>query len=389
MARHRKPVVKHPIRRAILAFLGLLTAFTLVGCLAGASGTGETIAPEQAHTVVAALTATGGPDYSATDSAALAALMDSYQVGGASDGRLGESWWATATTLDAVVQQARVSGDRRYLADIAHTYVTNRDAFGPDFKNHYYDDSGWWGLLWIHAYRLTGDARYLASAEDIDQYMADAWTPACGGGVVWAKSIIVSGAQKNSITNEIYLQLSAELAATTHRAAYQVRANAEWAWFRHSGLIRDYDLVTDRLSDDCTPIAVPLTYTQGPVLAGLVALSQVDHDPSLLTEAQKLADASTRSPYLNPGGILREPCEPHCEGDGEEFKGSFVQPLGDLNRLLPTHPYTAYLDRQVASMLANDQFSGARFGTSFAGPPDVTTPVRQATAVSAITATMR
>lgn len=368
--------------------LGLLVGLVVIALLGIASGCGDQRqAPAEVVTEVAATTP-AGPDYTATAMAALDRLMDQYQTSGPSAGRLLEPWWTTATTIDGVIHAEQLTGDRRYVADIVHTYDTNRDVFGADFKNHYFDDSGWWGLTWLHGYQLTGDRRMLATAQDIDDYMASAWSSTCGGGVVWALSLIKHGDQKNAITNEIYLQLSSELSAVAGNKADQSRAEAEWRWFRTSGLIRSDGLVTDQLSPDCRPASIPLTYTQGPILAGLLSLSRVE--PGLVTEARRLADASTTSRFLNPGGILREPCEPNCEGgvDGDEFKGSYAQPLGDLNAALPGHPYTRYLDRQVASILAHDQYEGSRFGGSFAGPPGDPTTVRQYVAFSMIAASL-
>lgn len=379
----------HPLLRGAAYGATTVAAIATIGALTAASGTGQVLAPPRAP-VVAVVTSAAHVDYRPATLAALHALMDDYQHGGDSDGRWGSSWWTTATTMDALITAEQATGDRTYVADIAHTYDTNSGFEGDGFRNHFLDDSGWWGLAWLHAYQLTGVPAYLATARDIDQYMAEHWTSTCGGGVEWALPIIVSGAQKNSITNEVYLQLSAELAVTTRQPLYLNRATAEWTWLFHSGLIRPDHLVTDRLDDQCRPTSIPLTYTQGPILPGLLALSQATGDRSLLAEARTLAAASTTYRPLNPGGVLTEPCEQaqRCAGDAEEFKGSFVQALGVLDRAVPDHPYSAYLTRQAATLYADDRMVGDLYGTSFAGPPDAPSPVRQATAVSALTATL-
>jgi predicted alpha-1,6-mannanase (GH76 family) len=310
--------------------------------------------------------------------------------------RWGSSWWTTATNLDALISVEQRTGDRSYVGDIADLWSANRGygAHGVDpvdvpFGNHYVDDSAWWGLAWLHAYQLTGDQRYLATAEQIDNLIASYWSGSCGGGVVWAMPIIVSGWQKTAITNETYLQLSAELAVVTRHQLYLGRAVQDWQWFRSSGLIRRDDVITDHLDARCRPTSIPLTYTQGPILAGLVALSQATGDDSYLETAQTLANASTTSRTISRSGILREPCEPRsCRGDAEEFKGSYVQGLGVLNRALPDRPYTAYLDRQADSVYAHDRMVGSLYGLSWAGPPDVSSPVRQAAVMSLFAATM-
>jgi predicted alpha-1,6-mannanase (GH76 family) len=386
----------HPLLRGAAYGATTVAAIATIGALAAASGTGQVLAPPRAP-VVAIVTSAAHVDYRPATMAALHALMDDYQHGGDSDGRWGSSWWTTATTMDALITAEQTTGDRSYVADIEHTYDTNA-SFGdaqPEpvtvpWGNHYADDSAWWGLAWLHAYQLTGDARMLTAAEGIDDYVASFWDTTCGGGVKWALPIIVSGSQKNAITNETYLQLSAELAVTTHQPLYLTRAQAEWTWLSHSGLIRPDHLVTDHLDDQCRPTSIPLSYTQGPILPGLLALSQATGDRSLLATARTLADASTTYRPLNPSGVLAEPCEQaqRCAGDAEEFKGSYVQALGVLNRALPQRPYSAYLIRQAATIQADDRMVGDLYGTRWAGPPDAPSPVRQATAVSALASTL-
>jgi hypothetical protein len=106
-----------------------------------------------------------------------------------------------------------------------------------------------------------------------------------------------------------------------------------------------------------------------------------------LTVAQRLANASTTDPALNPNGILREPCESGgCGGDGTTFKGVYVRDLGALNGLLASHPYNAYLTRQANSAYANDRTPLDAYGVHWAGPVDSTDAARQQSAVDLMNA---
>jgi len=46
-----------------------------------------------------------------------------------------------------------------------------------------YDDQAWWGLVWVRAFDVTGERRYLDAARFVFQDMTTAWTTSpCGGG---------------------------------------------------------------------------------------------------------------------------------------------------------------------------------------------------------------
>src|SRR5262249_4106283 len=153
---------------------------------------------------------------------------------------------------------------------------------------------------------------------------------------------------KNAITNELYLELNSALHnRMSGDTTYLQRAQDEWAWFRGSGMINSGQTVNDGLNDSCVNNGdVTWTYNQGVILGGLTELYGGAGDSGLLDSARALANASTSSSYLNPGGVLREPNEPDsaCTGDGDTFKGAYVRGLGVLNKQLSDHPYSGYLD---------------------------------------------
>lgn len=305
------------------------------------------------------------------------------------------AWWSSANDLTALIDAERALGSHTYDGMIARTYdrYVRPACCYPfrDFTNHYYDDSLWWGLAWLDAYRWTGDVRYLAVAEVDDAYVHSARIAGtCGAGIPWAMSTIHDGSQLNAITNELGMELAGELATATGWAAYLREALADWAWLQRSGLIGRDDLVRDHLDAYCRPVGPVWSYNQGTLSAGLTALAAATGDMQYLRTSRHLAGAATASAVLNPAGILTDPCETLgvCAVDGPTFKGADVRGLGQLNAALPDHPYTAYLTRQAATMFAGDRLVDNTYGQHWTGPAPWANAATQGSAVDLLTATM-
>lgn len=305
------------------------------------------------------------------------------------------AWWSSANDLTSLIDASRALGTHQYDVEIATTYRLEQNYVGPqwhnsgpDFRNHYYDDTAWWGLAWLDAYRWTGVRDYLRTAEDDDAYVHSARATACGAGIPWAVPTIKHGDQLNSITNELALKLSAQLASVTDRTDYRTEALTDWAWLRQSGLIGRDGLVRDHLDAACRPDGPAWSYTQGTLSAALTALAQATGQPGYLATARRLADAAATSGQLNPGGVLADPCEAPglCSLDGPVFKGADVRGLGELNAALLDHPYSGYLTRLATAAHRGDRLAGDQYGPHWAGPAPWANAASQGSVVDLLTA---
>jgi predicted alpha-1,6-mannanase (GH76 family) len=301
-------------------------------------------------------------------------------------------WWNAANALTAVIGYIQRTGDETYLGVVDRTFRAAGRKH-PDFLVDFYDDNGWWGLAWVAAYDLTGEARYLDAARTIFANLLTGWDDTCGGGVWWS----TDRAYKNAITNELFLTLAARLhQRCADSGKYLEWARREWDWFCARGLIGASGLVNDGLDESCQNNGgLTWTYNQGVILGGLAALHQITGDAAYLRQGEALADAvltllTTPAPH-GRHGILLEPRE-HIPGrrrddrDLPQFKGIFVRNLYDFYRQSPRPAYREFIRANADSIWANDRNASNQFGLHWAGPFDRADAVRQSSALDVLIA---
>lgn len=295
-------------------------------------------------------------------------------------------WWNSANSITVLSNYERVSGDTSYYSVIANTFTAAQGSHA-NFVNSFYDDDGWWALAWIDAYDVTGNPAYLSMAETIFTAITGGWDSTCGGGVWWN----TSRTYKNAIPNELFLSIAAKLAnRTSGRASafYLNWAQQEWTWFKNSGMINAQNLINDGLNSSnpnaCTNNgATTWSYNQGVILGGLVELYRADNDPTLLPQAEAIANAAIA--HLTQNGILTDPGS-MSGGDAPQFKGIFLRNLMALYVADPDPRYQAFADANAKSIVASDQGPSCEFGALWQGPFDSADATRQTSALDALIA---
>ncbi|GIL25161.1 glycoside hydrolase family 76 protein [Actinocatenispora comari] len=313
------------------------------------------------------------------------------------------SWWNSAVALTTIEDYELRTGDTRYRWVIGNTYQLNKGVFAAgerssdpvegDFVSRAIDDTEWWGLAWLRAYDVTGDATYLNEAVTIADYVDGYWdTSTCGGGVWWDRE----RTYKNAVTNGLYIRLTAELHdRIPGDTRWLGKATTAWNWFLGSGLINSSNLVNDGLTNDCTNNGQTVwSYNQGLAIGAGVEMWRATGDASALATARRLAEAGTSDPALVSAGVLTESCDAltaSCDDNQKQFKGVFLRYLTDLADVTGAPAYRAFATRQADTIWTRDRTADDRLGERWAGGtsaehPNVFDWRTQASALSALLA---
>ena len=310
------------------------------------------------------------------------------------------SWWNAANALTALIEYSKRTGSEEYWPVIANTFdrckefelydsSLGKNKLIRNFLNPWWDDEGWWVLVWLDAYELTGEARYLAMAQTIFEDMTLGWDEVCGGGVYWKKPNI----GKHTITNGLFLLAAIRLhqhsPATVRGQTYLQWALTTWRWLEAHAIVNAESLVENGLNDQCElQTGTFFTYNQGVVLGGLVELGLVTQNPSLIERARKIATAATGK-LIYPNGILKEGGEPQMNGDSSQFKGILMRYLTRLYAIIPDPLFAEFIQRNAAAIweLARDP-KADQLGALWGGPFDGADAARQSSALDGLNAVL-
>lgn len=303
-------------------------------------------------------------------------------------GVIGNTWWQGAVALSTLETYQQATGDTTFSSAIREAFTDNKSG---DFENQANDDTSWWALAWLQAYDITHSKQYLSMAETDADYVHEDWDSTCGGGVWWLRN---PRTYKNAIANELFLELTAWLHNTIRGDTKYLRwAEAEWAWFKRSGMINRDHLVNDGLDDNCeNNRETTWSYNQGVLLAGLAQLYKATGESALLAEAESIAGAAISQ--LTVGGVLHEPCTGgECGnsrgGVAQSFKGIFVRNLKMLAVTAKTSHFNSFFEEQASSIEHRDTSKSHQLGMFWAGPIADPTPYSQASAEDALVAALK
>ncbi|CAI6255621.1 unnamed protein product [Periconia digitata] len=291
--------------------------------------------------------------YSDNANAAIKLLQDKYYntATGLWKGPNSDLWWESGNIVETIARFGQIDGSFRPTAlnIIANTYSKAANQLGAtNWKNHYYDDEGWWALAWIASYDLTRDTKYLNSAKDIFEDMTGGYTTPCNGGIWWNKDKV----NVNAIANELFISVAAHLAnrvSQSEKQNYVNWAQRTWDWFSQTGIINGDNLINDGLVLATCKIDGQTTwsYNQGVILAGLSELAKAKGDGGYINNANTLASASTTK--LVDNGILTEPVTGSLTIEGAMFKGAYVRGLASFNSNAQQQKYTDFLKKNADS----------------------------------------
>ncbi|KAF2845614.1 glycoside hydrolase family 76 protein [Plenodomus tracheiphilus IPT5] len=239
-----------------------------------------------------------------------------------------------------------------------------------DWLDGFYDDDLWWALAWINAYDLTSNPTYLTLAEGIFAAVTKVWPTRCfNGGIYWSWE----RTYMNAIANELFMSTAAHLAnrvSADKKPGYVDWAQRTLAWFLRSGMINEKSTINDGLADDCSNNGAAVwSYNQGVILGALVELNTAAPDPSYLPLASRIANAALAG-LTDKTGILHDPCEPGCGGDGNQFKGIFMRNLQLLYGVAPEQAFVDAVRVNAESIWGKNRGGdmGVVFGVNWAGP---------------------
>ncbi|MGO1317186.1 MAG: glycoside hydrolase family 76 protein, partial [Cellulomonadaceae bacterium] len=148
-----------------------------------------------------------------------------------------EEGWEDASAVSTLLAFHETTGDAHALKLVTDFFDERLD--DPDaLQNDFSDDTAWWGIAAVDAYRVTGDDAYLEVAQRLSDYIEEAFgDPAktCNGGVQWR----LGHAHVATISTTLTIQLDAALAQYVDDDIYLERAIDHRAWLDEIGMFAE------------------------------------------------------------------------------------------------------------------------------------------------------
>jgi predicted alpha-1,6-mannanase (GH76 family) len=215
---------------------------------------------------------------------------------------------------------------------------------GRDWTGHAWnDDIMWMVIAAARAYEITGDASYLAMAQqNFDATYARAWSSELGGGLWWT----ADHTQKNTTTNGPAAIAACLLAKDLADRTYLVKARSLYGWIRGTLFDPATGAVWDRVEVKGGAPRVSqaqITYNEGTFVGAAELLFRATADRSYYRDA--LLTMTYTELHMTSHGIL--PAEAGTNANLGGFKGIFCRYAGAFIRGNGVTRFTSWLRRNA------------------------------------------
>ncbi|KAK4171186.1 glycosyl hydrolase family 76-domain-containing protein [Triangularia setosa] len=192
-------------------------------------------------------------------------------------------WWSGSVLMSTLIDYWHYTNDNSYNALVSqgllHQRGPNNDYMPPNYTASLSnEDQGFWGLAAMQAAELN----FPASSIDWSNLSLNVWDTqvwrfeqeerdeTCNGGLRWqVPPTNVGYNYKNTISNAVFINLSARLGRWTGNATYAEWAERTWTWLTNVGYITEDFRVYDgaHVEQNCTDInKAQFSYNAGVLL---------------------------------------------------------------------------------------------------------------------------
>lgn len=237
-------------------------------------------------------------------------------------------YWIYAQAFDAVLDGVERTKGAKWKGEIARLFDAQERR---GFQVGFFDDENWMTLALLRAHRLTGEARYLAKAEELMRdIMHNGWD---GHGVWWDRV----HSQRATASNFGPVITAARLYGQTGEMAYRTFAEKVYANWYPKMVNPTTHQVADHVSPEGKITWWKFTYNEGLAIGASTALYQMTKDATYLQHAHEVAGFMVEHETTSVSGWKVLFDGDGCSGDCDAFKGIGYRHLLDLYELDKSH----------------------------------------------------
>jgi predicted alpha-1,6-mannanase (GH76 family) len=244
---------------------------------------------------------------------------------GPEDGTYTDYWWE-AQIWEMVMDVYEATHEVQHLGLVEAIFDGFTSAY-PDFSaNDWNDDIGWWARGCVRAYELTGNPRYLASAQAMFDYIYSFHDDLYGGGIWWKNVDVGDGAknEKNVATNATAVYTAMRLYRATQEPSYKEDAIEILSWLRANFFNDGHVLDHVNGQGAGTYVQWDWTYNNGGYAGACLEMYLDLMEPNYLHEAVRAVDWAVKN-MTREGVFLDE-----GTGDSGGFKAILTRNMWAL-----------------------------------------------------------